>query len=88
MKVPSLRNVAVTAPYMHDGRFKTLDEVMEFCSSGIQYKSPNIDEHIVPLDRGLYLTPEQKADLIAFLKTLTDKSFLTNKAFSDPFKRK
>lgn len=84
MKVPSLRNVALTAPYMHDGRFKTLEEVIGFYSSGIQRKSQNIDEHIVPLGRGLNLTAEQKADLLAFLKTLTDSSFIRNPAFSDP----
>jgi cytochrome c peroxidase len=84
MKVPSLRNVALTAPYMHDGRFTTLEEVIEFYSSGIQPKSPNIDEHIAPLGKGLRLSPAQKADLLAFLKTLTDSSFIRNPAFSDP----
>ena len=84
MKVPSLRNIALTAPYMHDGRFATLEDVLDFYSTGIQQKSPNIDEHIVPLGRGLQLTPAQKQDLIAFLHTLTDSSFIKNKAFSDP----
>lgn len=88
MKVPSLRNVAVTAPYMHDGRFKTLEEVVNFYSGAIRYKSPNLDEHILPLGRGLELTAQQKADLIAFLRTLTDSAFLTNKAYSDPFRVK
>jgi len=83
-KVPSLRNIALTAPYMHDGRFKTLEEVLDFYSTGIHQKSPNIDEHMVPFGRGLGLTAEQKADLVAFLHTLTDSSFITNKAFSDP----
>lgn len=84
MKVPSLRNVALTAPYMHDGRFKTLEEVLEFYSTSLHQKSPNIDEHIVPMGRGLYLNATQKTDLIAFLNTLTDSSFLKNAAFSDP----
>ncbi|WP_118952932.1 cytochrome-c peroxidase [Taibaiella helva] len=84
MKVPSLRNIALTAPYMHDGRFSTLEEVLTFYSSGIHQKSPNVDEHIVPLGKGLFLTPEQKADLVAFLNTLTDSSFIRNPAFSDP----
>lgn len=84
MKVPSLRNVALTAPYMHDGRFATLEEVIGFYSTGIQQKSPNVDEHIVPLGKGLNLTAEQKQDLIAFLHTLTDSSFITNPKFSDP----
>lgn len=84
MKVPSLRNVALTAPYMHDGRFKNLGEVLDFYSTSLQQKSPNIDEHIVPLGRGLFLNDGQRADLIAFLHTLTDSSFITNPAFSDP----
>lgn len=84
MKVPSLRNIALTAPYMHDGRYKTLDEVVDFYSEGIHPESPNLDEHIVPLKRGLQLTKEQKEDLVAFLHTLTDSSFIKNKAFSDP----
>jgi cytochrome c peroxidase len=88
MKVPSLRNIDRTAPYMHDGRFKTLEEVVDFYSTGIHQKSPNIDEHMIPFGRGLQLTPEQKADLIAFLHTLTDSSFLTNKAFSDPLSKR
>ncbi len=86
MKVPSLRNVALTAPYMHDGRFKTLEEVLVFYSTALHQKSPNVDEHIQPMGRGLYLTPGQKSDLIAFLHTLTDSSFLKNPAFSDPNK--
>ncbi len=84
MKVPSLRNVALTAPYMHDGRFKSLEEVLDFYSKGVQQKSPNIDEHMVPFGKGLYLSDAQKADLVAFLKTLTDSSFISNPAFSDP----
>jgi cytochrome c peroxidase len=84
VKVPSLRNIALTAPYMHDGRFKTLQEVLDFYSIGIHQSSPNIDTHMVPFATGLRLTTEQKADLIAFLKVLTDSSFIHNKAFSDP----
>jgi cytochrome c peroxidase len=84
MKVPTMRNVALTAPYMHDGRFASLEEVLDFYSSGIHQKSPNIDEHIQPMGKGLFLTPDQKADLIAFLHTLTDSSFINNEAFSDP----
>lgn len=84
MKVPSLRNIALTAPYMHDGRFKTLEAVLDFYSTGIHQKSPNIDEHMVAFGRGLGLTATQKADLIAFLNVLTDSSFINNKAFSDP----
>jgi len=84
-KVPSLRNVALTAPYMHDGRFTTLEEVVDFYSTGIQQKSPNVDEHIVPLGKGLFLSPQQRSDLVAFLRTLTDSSFIRNPAYSDPY---
>lgn len=84
MKVPSLRNVALTAPYMHDGRFKTLEEVIDFYSTGVQQKSPNIDEHMVTFGKGLQLSAAQKADLVVFLNTLTDSSFIRNPAFSDP----
>ncbi len=84
VKVPSLRNIALTAPYMHDGRFATLEEVLDFYSTGIHQKSPNIDEHINPLGIGLRLTSAQKEDLIAFLHTLTDSSFISNPDYSDP----
>ncbi|MFT4060873.1 MAG: cytochrome c peroxidase [Edaphocola sp.] len=86
VKVPSLRNIALTAPYMHDGRFNTLEQVLAFYSRGIHPKSENIDEHITPLGRGLQLTPEQQADVVAFLKTLTDTSFIKNKDLGSPFK--
>ncbi|MCA0426043.1 MAG: cytochrome-c peroxidase [Bacteroidetes bacterium] len=76
-KTPSLRNLLFTAPYMHDGRFKTLEEVIEFYSSGIQPSptlDPNIEKHIK--DGGLALNPMEKADLLAFLHSLSDSSFL------------
>ena len=73
-KAPTLRNIALTAPYMHDGRFKTLDEVIDFYSEGVQYS-----EQISPLmhhvmQGGVQLTPEEKQQLKAFLHTLTDSS--------------
>lgn len=84
-KVPSLRNIELTAPYMHDGRFATLEEVVEHYDNGI-HASPTLD---VTLDNtrytGLMLTPQDKADLVAFLKTLTDESLTTNPAYSSPF---
>lgn len=83
-KVPTLRNVAKTAPYMHDGRFSTLADVVDFYSSGIKSNSTNIDIHMQPLGKGLRLTDEEKKDLIAFLKTLTDYDFLGNPNFADP----
>ncbi len=72
-RAPSLRNVAISAPYMHDGRFKTLDEVLEFYNSGLQ-ASPYVSSlmhHIQ--DGGTLLTPSEIADLKAFLLTLTEE---------------
>lgn len=71
-KAPTLRNIALTAPYMHDGRFTTLEEVIDFYSEGVQYS-----EQISPLmhhvmQGGVQLTPQQKQQLKAFLNTLTD----------------
>ncbi len=74
-KTPSLRNVALTAPYMHDGRFNTLEEVVEHYSSGVRRSAtldPNLAKHP---EAGIQLTAQEKADLVAFLKTLTDESF-------------
>jgi cytochrome c peroxidase len=74
-KVPSLRNVALTAPYMHDGRFQTLEEVVEHYNSGVQRTrtlDPNLAKHP---ESGLGLTDEDKKALVAFLKTLTDENF-------------
>ena len=83
-KVPSLRNIEKTFPYMHDGRFKTLEEVVEHYDSGIE-NSATIDPTVQnTMQTGLRLTTQQKIDLIAFLKTLTDNSLLTNPEYSDP----
>ncbi|HEY0456756.1 MAG TPA: MbnP family protein [Verrucomicrobiae bacterium] len=73
--VPSLRNVAITAPYMHDGRFKTLEEVIEHYSTGLKRSStldPNLAKHPA---NGLQLSASDKRALVAFLKTLTDPQF-------------
>jgi cytochrome c peroxidase len=83
-KIPTLFNVAVTAPYMHDGRFATLEEVLDHYNSG-GHRSPNVDPFI-RVGTGLGLTPEQKSDLIAFLHTLTDSTFLQNPDLSNPFR--
>jgi cytochrome c peroxidase len=88
-KAPSLRNVALTAPYMHDGRFKTLDEVIEHYSSGVR-PHPNLALAFDEQDRdkgvsGFKFTNEQKDALEAFLKTLTDEQFVSDPRFSDPF---
>ncbi len=75
--VPSLRNVALTAPYMHDGRFKTLDEVIEHYCTGMKRSAtldPNLAKHP---DGGVPLSTSDKQTLVAFLKALTDSQFLT-----------
>ena len=95
-KTPSLRNIELTAPYMHDGRFATLEEVVEHYSSGIQ-NHPNLDFRLRRRGRGgqgdseeqrtlrLNLSEEQQAALVVFLKTLTDGTFVQDVRFSDPF---
>lgn len=85
-KVPSLRNIGVTGPYMHDGRFKTLLEVIEHYNSGIQ-TSPTIDPALVQVydHGGLNLSAQDKSDLIQFLLTLTDDDLLTNPEYTNPF---
>ena len=92
-KVPSLRNIELTAPYMHDGRFATLEQVVEFYDSGV-VAHPNLSPPLrVPPGNGaasgtplrLNLTPQQKAALVAFMKTLTDTNLTTDAKFSDPF---
>jgi cytochrome c peroxidase len=82
-KVPTLRNVALTAPYMHDGRFQTLEEVIEHYNSG-GHPSATIDPFMKYTQGGLQLTPEKKQQLIAFLNMLTDMDFVNNPAFQDP----
>jgi cytochrome c peroxidase len=82
-KTPSLRNVAVRGRFMHDGRFSSLQEVVQFYSTQVQ-DVPQLDGRLRdPLQ--LNLTSEQIDDIVAFLNTLTDNSFLTNSMFSDPF---
>lgn len=78
-RTPTLRNIAVTAPYMHDGRFQTLEEVMDHYISG-GHPAPNID----PLIDSIALNEIEKAAVIAFLKTLTDEELLSDPAFSNP----
>lgn len=76
-KVPTLRNVALTAPYMHDGSLATLRDVVDFYSKGGQ-GHPNTDPTIRPLN----LSAQEKEDLIAFLGSLTDESFVKNARFA------
>ena len=84
-KTPTLRNIALTAPYMHDGRFQTLEEVVDFYSEGLQF-SESIDPLMKNVQRGgIQLTAQEKSDLIAFLHTLTDTTFTNNPDFANPF---
>jgi cytochrome c peroxidase len=83
-KVPTLRNIAVSAPYMHDGRFKTLEDVVDFYSTGIKAHA-NLHPNLKP--GGFKFEEGQKKDLIAFLNTLTDQRAAESKRFSNPFKQ-
>lgn len=83
-KVPTLRNIGYTAPYMHDGRFTDLDQVIEHYSSGI-YQSSTIDPMIeYAFQGGVQLDAQEKMLLKAFLLTLNDDSFINNPDFKDP----
>ena len=83
-KVPSLRNVEMTYPYMHDGRFSTLKQVLDHYTQSF-VDVPGVDPRVV---NGLHLTLQDKQDVIAFLKTLTDKDFLYDHRFVDPGMRR
>ena len=78
-RAPTLRNIELTAPYMHDGRFKTLEEVIEHYNSGGKYS-----ETVSPLIRPLKLNETEKRQLLAFLKTLTDIEFIKNPEIQAP----
>ncbi len=83
-KSPSLRNLAFSAPYMHDGRFETLDEVINHYSEGLVF-SETIDPLMKAVaEGGIHLTEEEKADLKAFLLSLSEPGFTTNPDFQDP----
>ena len=86
-KVPLLRNIALTAPYMHDGRFQTLEEVVEHYSTGVQ-NHPNLSEELRSFNgaKNLNLSAEDKQALIAFLNTFTDQQMQADVRFSNPFK--
>jgi len=82
-KVPTLRNIENSAPYMHDGRFQTLAEVIEHYNMG-GHPSTTASPFMKYTQGGLNLPEEDKLALIAFLKTLTDNNFMNNPSFSDP----
>jgi cytochrome c peroxidase len=87
-KIPSLRNIMLTAPYMHDGRFKSLNEVLNFYTSGIKNHT-HLDTKFKSVNGGvqrIVLSSIEKEAVIAFLKTLTDTKMTTDPKFSNPFK--
>ncbi len=86
-KSPSLRNVAVRAPFMHDGRFNSLAEVVSFYNSGVQ-NNPNLDNRLRVNGQPIRmnLNAQEQQALVAFLNTLTDGAFLSASEFSDPFR--
>jgi len=84
-KVPGLRNVELTFPYMHDGRFRTLEDVLNHYAHFVKDSEtldPALKESASP---GIGMTTAEKAKIIAFLKTLTDRNFTTDRRFSNPF---
>ncbi|MFO0613800.1 MAG: cytochrome c peroxidase [Polyangiaceae bacterium] len=89
-KAPSLRNVGLTAPYMHDGRFGDLAAVIEHYDSGVE-DQPTLDRRLrepgMGPPRRLHLTPAEKSALVAFLRTLDDTALVSDPMFSDPFRR-
>ncbi len=83
-RTPTLRNIEVTGPYMHDGRFDSLDQVLDHYADGV-HRSPNLDPLLGVLDPpGVRLDEQERDDLVAFLRTLTDVEFLTNPDFRPP----
>ncbi len=82
-KSPTLRNIELTAPYMHDGRFATLEDVIEHYNAGGK-PSATIDPNMKNLGVGLELSASEKTDLVNFLKTLTDMDYVNNQEFADP----
>lgn len=81
-KTPSLRNIELTSPYMHDGRFRTLEEVMHHYNTDFHYTA-NLDANLRTAVKGR-MTQQEMDDIIAFMKTLTDWEFITNPAFAKP----
>jgi cytochrome c peroxidase len=81
-KAPTLRNIALTAPYMHDGSIMTLSEVLDHYAGGGRHR---VNGKTDPLLKPFKITPQEKADIIAFLTSLTDTEFTTDPRFSDPW---
>lgn len=88
-KIPNLRNVEITGPYMHDGRFSTLDEVIEHYNDGIK-SHPNLDIRLQDENgnpKVMHISSDEKQKLITFLKSMTDGRLISDPKFSDPFIR-
>lgn len=84
-KTPTLRNIAVTGPYMHDGRYATLEEVVDFYADEVHTASPTLDPHMQPWVKGeVRLSAQDRVDLVAFLHALTDSAFLAELRFGPP----
>jgi cytochrome c peroxidase len=81
-RAPTLRNIAVTAPYMHDGRLATLEEVLDHYERGGAARP--VSPYRSPLMRTFSLTTEERAGLLAFLESLTDETFLRDDRFGPP----
>lgn len=93
-RAPTLRNIALTAPYMHDGSIQTLEQVIDFyadagrnITTGKHRGDGRENPYKSAFIKGFQLTEQEKQDLVAFLHTLTDENFIKNKAFSNPFKQ-
>ncbi|PCJ67748.1 MAG: cytochrome-c peroxidase [Bacteroidetes bacterium] len=87
-KIPNLRNASLTAPYMHDGRYNTLEDVINHYANGIQ-DNEQLDPRFRNVNgtvKRIPMTEVEKKALVAFLRTLTDESFITDEKFSNPFK--
>ena len=94
-RAPTLRNVAVTGPYMHDGSIATLEEVIQtyeeggrLIEDGMYQGDGRVNPYKSPFVHGFRLNERERADLVAFLESLTDQTFLTNPSFQDPWKQK
>ena len=84
-KAPTLRNIALTAPYMHDGSIATLEEAIEHYEVGGRAIAQGKNPYKSGFIKGFQLTESEKQDLLAFLRSLTDEEFINNPEFSDPF---
>ena len=85
MRTPTLRNLSLRNRFMHDGRFSSIEEVVDFYNNGVSH-SPSLDPVMVKGNgnTSLDLTPSETEELVAFLKTLIDSTFITNKSLSNP----